>query len=300
MEIMDFKNYILNKEIPTGIILTGDEGLISIYLEQLYKTFKCKKVNNIQDVLAERSIKINFQDPNLVYIIFEDDIFRKNSKLWNSDIKNIIFIYSSLNKTESFAKAFEPNIIRMNFPENVFKSLFKNKLNIKEDDINWLINEGKSNYFYCTNEADKISIFDKNLHQSLFNEFKKNKIICKKDNIEAFDFTNAINERNKIKALECISKISKYDILKQFSAVYSNLRTALLVLNHVSNSSNIEVKAKELGISKGAYYYISKNCKYTIQELCNDLLLISDYINKIKLGLLDPSDAIYLFILRCI
>lgn len=300
MEIMELKKHILNKELPTGVILTGDEGLISIYLNEIYKTFTCKKVNNIQDVLLERSSKVNFQDSNLVYIIFEDDTFKKNSKLWNNSLKNIVFIYSSLTKTEAFSKAFEPNIIWMKFPENVFKAMIKNKLNIKEEDVNWLIQEGKSNYFYCINEADKIGIFDKSLHQSLFNEFRKDKTICKKDTIEAFDFTNAVSERNKVKSLECLSKISKYDILRQLSAIYSNLRTQLLVINHKSSSSDIETKAKEIGISKGAYYHISKNAKYSLEELCNNLLLISDYINKIKLGLLDPVDAIYLFVLRCI
>lgn len=150
------------------------------------------------------------------------------------------------------------------------------------------------------NEIDKLSLFPKEDHQKLFNVFKQSNTFCHHDDIDSFAFSNAISDRDKVKALELIFKLSKYDMLSQLSISYNTLRNQLLIQNHNTTSTTLEQKAAELNISKGMYYILSKKKNYTVEELCRALYNCSELINNIKLGLIDSEDAINLFVLRYI
>lgn len=299
MEITYLKKCILDKQLPKGVILSGDQVLLTMYLDKIQETFNTKKLDSINTFINIKSSKFKLQKEDLIYIIYEDEEFKNNTSLWNIDLTNVVFIYSSLKKTEKFYKAFEPNIVLFDKLSNdMLKGLIKNRINLNDENIDWIMKQCNYNYFRCLNEISKINIFDKDLHNKLFTKFKQDNILCKNDFNEAFAFADAISDRNKINALELLPKINKYEILKELGGVYNKLKLQLMVLTHNSNSRDIEMKAKELGISKGMYYVLSKKRAYTVEELCRCLIALSEYINKIKLGLLDSVDAINLFILR--
>ena len=242
---------------------------------------------------------VNTIPEDTVYIIKEDEVFKNNATLWGIDLTNIIFIYSNLKKSDKFYKAFEPNIVLFDKLSNdMIKGLIKNRVKLSDEHIDWIMKECDYDYYKCLNEISKINIFEENEHEKLFIKFKQEEILCKKDSLQPFIFTDAIADRNKVLALELLSKINKYDILRELAGIYNKLRIQLMVMTHNSSSKDMEVRAKELGISKGMYYVLSKKRAYTVEELCRCLSALSDYINKIKLGMIDSVDAINLFILR--
>ncbi|WP_300924663.1 hypothetical protein [uncultured Clostridium sp.] len=294
MEIKYFKQAILNKNLPNKVILTGDEAILSMYIEQIYKNFEVKVLNSITDYLSIKSSKFNINNKNIVYLIYNDEIFKTNKNLWDLTLNNVIFVYNELKKNDKFFKAFEAEIIYFNpLIQEQLLGLLMNRINIPEEDIKWIINKCNSNYFKCLNEVEKISIFDIIDHLSLFNYFKKNGIFCKNDNIGSYDFSNAVSDKNKILALELVNKISVNDILPQLSLVYNNLRNQLLVQNSIQT-------AQQLGMNEKLYNVLKRKKNYTIEQLCKCLCILSDYLNKIKLGQLEPIDAINLFILECL
>lgn len=294
MEIMYFKKCILDKKLPNLSILTGDQALISIYKEQIYQNFKIKRLNSFEDYLNIITSKVNF-NKDVTYIIYNDETFQNNSNLWTNKIDNIIFIYDKLLKTSKFYKAFEPNII--NFPkidDSLLTGLIKNRVDIKDEDIEWIIKECRHDYFKCLNEVNKISLFLKENHQQIFYSLIKNNLLCVRDDVEDFAFSNAVTQRDRIKALELSNKIkTSGDVIGQLTLVYNNLRKQLLVQG--SNSS-----AEELGIDSKVYYYLLRNKKYSVEELCKILNYISDGINSIKLGLRSGEDVLSLFIINYI
>ena len=292
MEVKLFKQAILNKSLPPKVILTGDECLLSIYIDQINSLFKAKRLNNINDYLQENNSKFKI-NKDLVYFIYDDELFRTSKSFWDLSLSNVIFVYSKLKKTDSFYKAFE-NII-VDFPtlkDEEIKGVIRNRISVNDDSINYLFENCGKKYFKCLSEAEKISIFDKESHQSLFNQFKKDGILCHIDKIGSYDFVNAITNKDKVRALELVGKVEKDDEVGQLSLIYTSLRNQLQVQNNVS--------LQEMNISESLYRMLLKKKVFTTQELVNILLTISSLLNKIKQGQLDPVDALYLLILRCL
>lgn len=301
MEFLELKNKILKKELPDFFIFAGDSDLINIYLDKIKEFKEVKVLTSIKDYLNIKQSKINIIDNDYVYLIKEDEIFKENSSLWNNNYPNLIFIYTNLKKTDKFYKAFEKDIVYFNkLTQEDLKGAIKYKVTLPDEDIEWIIKECKGSYSLIMNEVDKLSLFPKEDHQKLFNIFKQSNIFCHHDDIDSFAFSNAISDRDKVKALELIFKLSKYDMLSQLSISYNTLRNQLLVQNHNTTSTTLEQKAAELNINKGMYYILSKKKNYTIEELCRALYNCSELINNIKLGLIDSEDAINLFVLRYI
>ena len=295
MDIKYFKQAILDKKLPDKVILTGDEALLSMYLQQLYKNFNIKVLNSITDYLSIKSSKFELNNDNTAYLIYNDEVFKTNKNLWDLPYSNVIFIYNDLKKSDKFFKAFESIIVYFNpLTHEQLLGLLMNRINIPEEDIEWLIKECDSNYFKCLNEIEKITVFeDITQHKSLFNSFVRAGQLCPNTSLKAYDFCNAITDRKKLLAIELINKVPSNDILGQLSLIYTSLRNQLLV-----QSGN--VSAQDLGMSDKLYNVLKKKKSYTIQDLSKCLAVLSDYINKIKLGQLDSTDAINLFILECL
>ena len=298
---MDFKvlkQNILNKTLPDNLMLAGDPILIQIYLDKISSLFNIRVLNNLYDYLSLKNSKLK-EDTNIIYIIKEDEVFKNNSSLWGLKYNDLVLCYPNLKK-EKFYKAFENNIVYFNkLTDDDLIGGIKFKVDLDDNQINLLIQSNNHDYYRIMNDVDKLAIFDKANHKKLFNIFKQDKIICIQDIIEDFAFSNSILDRDKIKALQILDKTSKQDILSCLTLAYNNLRNQLLVQNHLSNNKNLEERAKELNLNKGLYYILNKKINtYSTQELCFMLLALGNYLNNIKLGLIDSLDAVYLFVMR--
>lgn len=292
MDVMEFKNKILNQSLDNYYIMTGDEALISIYLEELLIKFKVKFLNSIDNYISITSSKL--KDNYNLYIIKEDTLFKEDNKYWSLDLNNVVFIYNNLDKREKFYKYFENNIIYFDkLADNLLHGIIANRVNIAKEDINWIIQKCNSNYFLCLNEINKISCFDKKEHQNLFNIFKKEEIICKKDKVDNFEFSNALLDKNKTLSFELVDKISPDDIIGQLNLIYTNFKNLLLVKGG-------NEPAEKLNMNPKLYYILSKKNSYSTQDICNILLCINSLLYKIKLGKITVIEAINLLLLRCL
>lgn len=291
MEILDLKKKILNKTLPNITILTGNEVLLTIYVQKLYEQFTVLKLKSIEEYFSINSSKFNV-NKDRVYLIEEDEIFKNKPAYWKIDFKNVVFIYKNLTKSSTLYKAFESNIVVFKEIDSAtLKALLQSKLNIDEDSIKYLLDKCNLDYFKCVNEADKIAIFDSKEHQKLFNLFKAQNIMANQDAPNPFEFTNAVCNRQKALCISLINKIKKENIILELSSIYNALKLRLLIKYKAQTY-------KELGISEKQYSFINNNQKFTSEELLKALLFLSDALNKIKYGLLTNIDALNLFVLR--
>lgn len=300
MEYTILKQAILQNKIIPNIILAGDPILIDVYINKIASITTIKKLDNISQYFDLNNNKFKI-DSNVIYVINDEQDFKSNNSLWDIDRSHLILCYPNLKK-EKFYKAFEKDIIYFNkLTDEDLVGAIKFKANLSDSNIEKLISSCDHNYYKIMNELDKISIFNNYEHDKLFSRFASDNILCYEQKIDNFALSNSVLDRDKIKALQILSRIDNNNILGYLALIYVNLKNLLLVQNHCSNSNDIEVKAKELGISKGLYYILyKKKNKYTTEQLCINLIYLSNLINKIKLGLTDSLEAIYLFILRCI
>ena len=292
MEVLELKKLILDNKLPNNLILTGDEALLDIYLNQIYDRFTILKCNSVKDYLIKKANKFKVEKENSFYLVYEDDNFRTNSDLWVKELTNIILVYKKLDKKDKFYKAFEQNIVW--FPaltDDQLKGLINNRVTLSENKIDWLINNCNHNYFKCLNEVNKLQVFDKKSHNDLFDLFKETNVFSQSYVFQPYAFVNAVSDRNKKEALKILLDLPKDEPIGQLSLCYANLRNQLLVQG--GNQT-----AEQLGINPKVYYVLSKKRNYSIEELCRALLGISDLITKIKTGLIDQVVAINLFVMR--
>ena len=57
MEVLELKKLILDNKLPNNLILTGDEALLDIYLNQIYGRFTILKCNSVKDYLIKKANK---------------------------------------------------------------------------------------------------------------------------------------------------------------------------------------------------------------------------------------------------
>lgn len=290
MEWEQLKKNILNKNLPNLVILTGDDYLVNAYLEQIRNNFTTKTLNNIQNYFDTIQSKTNNIDT--VYILKNDATIKENVNIWNYTYKNIVIVFDKLDKKTKFYKAFEPNIVYFDALDNkLLKGLIKNRVNVNDTDIEWLMQVCNYDVFRCLNDADKIKIFKSDEHQYIFNELKKDGLIGVIDNLNSFELSNAIINRNKYVSLQLLNKLKKDEIIGQLALIYNSLRNTLIVQCANTYTSDLKMSEKQ-------YKYLLMNKKYSVKELCFALVFISNNLNKIKYGQIEPIDALNLFILE--
>lgn len=290
MEWEELKKGILNKTLPNLVILTGNEYLVNVYIQQIKSNFTSKNLTTIQNYFDNICSKTNNDD--VVYILKDDDIIKENTSIWNYAYKNLVLIFDKLDKKTKFYKAFERNIVYFEALDNkLLKGLIKNRINVSDVDIEWLMQVSNYDVFKCLNDADKIKIFDPDKHQYIFNELKKDGLIGVIDNLNSFELSNAIINRNKYMSLQLLSKLKKEDIIGQLSLIYNSLRNTLIAQCAKTYTSDLKMSERQ-------YKYLLMNKKYSIKELCFALVYISDNLNKIKYGQIEPVDVLNLFILE--
>ncbi len=291
MEIKNLRKAIIDKALPSFTIFTGNEVLMHIYLDEIYKNFSYKFLTTINDYITIKNSKFNVYSKDTIFIIKEDEDFKSNTSLWNYKFENVVLIYSNLRSSDKFYKAFEPNIVKfIELPKEMLYGVIEKRLNIKESDINWIMQECDNDYYKCLNEVEKISIFDKQEHQKLFNEFKSTGILCKRDKMNPFDLVNAVSDRNKVECLNLLPLLSENDVLSQLSLIYTNFKNTLLVRGGKENFL-------QSGVNPNLYNVLIRKTKYSTEELCSNLILLSSLINKIKWGYISSIDALNVFIL---
>lgn len=305
MEIYELKQKILDNQIPSFLIFTGEETeLINIYIKQIEsKLNKTHKVlNSLKQYLNLKLQKNIFNQAIDFVIIKDDDEFIKNKKLWTltkNITDHVILVFSAI--PTDLNKEFLNVIVKFNkmdletIRNSLLLKLKNNNIELPSKYLDWLIENCSNDYNRCLNEIDKILIFkdDTRNKQELFKQFVKEDIFHTDVPDCIFDFSNAFIERR----IKDVYKI--YEDLKQtsdgpimiLSVLYNNIRNILLIQS-AANPSAESLNMKE-GQFKALRYKVGK---YSTEELVNMLLLISQYDKSIKMGEIEDRLALEAFL----
>lgn len=204
----------------------------------------------------------------------------------------IIFICDEIKKTKDLTKkviALGCEIIDFSTIDDV---TFNNLLNehiemngyiVDEKAKNLIIKNCLNNLDIAIQEIDKLSLVDKNITESIVNTYGS-----VEENLDTFEFSNAVVAKNFDKAFDILDKllaggIDAYSIVGLLASSFVNMYMVKDAINH--NLSDDEI-AKKFGYSStGRVYVMKKNGKiYTQDQLKEIILGLSDLDIKIKTG----------------
>lgn len=296
MEFKELKNKILKKELPSFVVLAGDIDVIQVYKEKIYSLFNITKINSITDYLKILQSKI--QKADTTYLLEDDEIFKEDTTYWGIPFKNLIVIYTDLKKSDKFYKAFDKEVVMFDkLTDMELKGAIRYKLDIKETDLDWVVENCNHNYNKIMNEIDKVCIFPVATHQTTFDQFKRMNLFSLSDTTDAYAFVNSVTDRNNLKMIDMLNNMNSQDVLGNMTMVYNSLKNLLIVKTHILKSRDTQSRANELGMSKGLYYVLSQKTGYTVEELCRTLLNLIESMNNIKTGKIEALEALKLFTL---
>lgn len=164
--------------------------------------------------------------------------------------------------------------------------------------IHYLIDSCHNNYDIIINELNKIIIYLNNKTEITDNEVKE--IVSKYTEIDNFKFSDAIINKNMIKAFSILEELqnNNVDAIMLIGLLASQYRTILgvLILNNENKSDSeiasiLEIHPYRVKMAKEKSYY------FTIELLKEHLCFLAELDAKIKKGLLEGYKALEMFIL---
>lgn len=302
MDITKLKEELLNNIVRPIYVFTGEElALQDIYIDKICQVSGLQKVvvDNLKSIYNKLSARTIVKVAPKVYCIRNDDSYLREDKVWEKIIsgKNqggniIVFRYTGIDKKGKFCKAHQDvmtefNFIGANLLRNRLQAITKWPNQYCED----LVKLCGCNYGRIQNELYKLNILAKVNKYSLetaYLEAKKSNIIHQEIGDIIFDFTNAIVERNIVKAYDLYEKIKKTDEgpLKLVTVLYNSFRNILIVQSTPQNQRTEEI----LGISRAQIFVTSQKCdRYNIYELVDIVKLLQKMEKGIKTGEVDVS-----------
>lgn len=302
MDITVLKEELLQGKLRPTYIFTGDElALQDIYIDKICEISGLEKVvvDNLKSVYSKLSARTLVKVPPKIYCIRNDEHYVKDDKVWDKVMQGknqgnniIVFRYTGLDKRGKFCKAHESILTEFAF---VGESLLVNRLKaITKWPIQYcedLVRICGCNYGRIQNELYKLQTLAKVNNYSLGNayiEAKKHNLIHKEIGDIIFDFTNAVVERNIVKAYELYEQLKKTDEgpVKLISVLYNSFRNIMIVQSTPANERTEDV----LGLSKGQIFVTAQKCdRYTIYEIVDIVQLLQKAEKGIKTGELDVN-----------
>lgn len=305
MDISVLKSQILEKKLNPVYLFIGDElALQDIYVDKIVEVSGYKKViiDSLVEVYRKFSAKTLFKVEPKVYVIRNDEPYLKNVDIWEKVISGkglkgniIIFKYSNIDKRGKFYKTHEQiatefNYVGVSMLKNRIQAITKLPLNYCEQ----LVQFCGCNYGHILHTIENIKMLSEINGYNIitaYNEAYKSKLIHEEIGDIIFEFTNAIVERNIVKAYDLYEKIKQTDEgpIKLLSVLYSSFRNIMIVQSTSKSQRTEEV----LGLTKGQIYVTSQKCdRYNIFEVVKIVKLIQKIESGIKTGLIDQNYAI--------
>lgn len=302
MDIVELKSELVQGKVRPTYVFTGDElALQDIYVDKICEVSGLKKVvvDNLKSVYGKLSARTLVKVEPKVYCIRNDEFYYKDDKIWNKVIngknqgKNIIILrYTGLEKRGSFNSAHSDILVDFKY---VSAPLLRNRLQaITKWPIQYcddLVSMCGCNYGRILSELHKLETLAKVNNYSLntaYLEAKKANMIHKEVGDIIFDYTNAVVERNILKAYQLYEQIKKTDEgpLKLVTVLYNSFRNILIV----QSTSPKERTEEVLGLTKSQIYVCSQKCdKYTLHELVSIIKLLQQLEKGIKTGEVDVN-----------
>lgn len=302
MQIWDLKKAIVENNIPHFLILTGEERtLLFTYLDEIEGKLNIKHmtVSTLVDAYSKVSSKSLLDTSKKLVVVKEDKSSLSDDKLIRSLMSSsnyVVLVLTSIDKRSLSGKIYANNVVSFDkLSSDMLVKVLMAKAQVKESYMKWLVEVCDRDYGRCLNELDKVTLFPRDQHNTLFEKFARDGIIYCEIPDCIFDFSNAVMKRN-IK-----ESYSLWDDLKRrgdspiqiFSVLYSNFRNLMIVQlspNPTKESTGLEDKQiNGIKWNKG---------KYSDRELVDTVLLIGELDNMIKQGLITEEVSMEYFLAK--
>lgn len=275
MDIKELKNNVEQNTLSDDILIfkySKDKFLCEHYINNIAKNKKLELL--YIDSLDEIPNDDFFDAANSTYLyIYETDTLLEA----DPDLKNVIILCQKVSK--------EINIDYIEFPEIKewqIEDFLKYRLpGLSMDQIKWLCEICKYNYYRLDNEAKKIEIFDKTMQPIIFNQMSEEGAFSDLNNLNIMNLITAIMQKDFITINNILSDLRNIDIEG----------TGLVTLGIKQFKSNIEVLSNNvwnpsMDCTEKQFRYLKwkPNNNYTLDQMINIYEFLVSQDEKLKQG----------------
>lgn len=300
-----------------------DKGLIKSEVDNIIKKISNSEIikydivsTDISDVIEDAST-VSLFSKNKVFIL-DDAFFLTNKNIdkieelehyiehYNPDSYCIFICYSEkldarkkINKLLSKHKVIEGNKADIKYLNDYVKANLDSD-NYKMEDIDFFLKRVGSNIFNINNELDKLKM--KVLDSKVITNEDIDKVTNKVMEDEIFTLTDAIILKDTNKALSLLDEFlnQNYDEIQIMMLLFNQFHFLYQVKRLLNKSYKERDIADTLEVNPyRVKYSIKKLYSYSELDLLNYIKRLAKMDHDIKLGLMDKSLALKLFILYC-
>ena len=302
MNILDLRNLICKKNLPSLLILTGEEaGIQDVYIKQIVaqKGGKIKCFNSLADLWAYR---LNTRIVTAgVLLVRNDEKILDDEEAWKclealKSYSGIIIIkFGKLDKRLKFGKTFADSIVDFErlTPEQLSKYIVA-KLSCTQEQAVELALVCGCDYLRAMLECDKISRFGKiNKIKSpvaTFDEAVLNGVVSRSESDNVFEFVDLLVKRD-------LKAIGRWQVLKQhgesgvkvLSLLFTAFRNVLIAQSDPGGKGVTE----RTGRAPFLYFKAKENSGHFKNEALEKILtFLKELEQGIKLGKYDEENVI--------
>lgn len=298
MTIVELKSQIMQNQLHNVYVFTGDEiGIINIYLNQMSKVLNMPitRADSVASIYSKCTTRSMFGNTVGFYVIRNDSDIMKEEKAYqtlSADIgKNVIvLLYDKIDSRLKFGKFFKDYTVQFEkLAPNILKSYIKKAIDLKDANIEKLMDLCSCSYDMCMLEIDKIKSFDSASDPNkVFQELLGTGAIYQPQENDVFQFTNAVCSRNYENAFKIADNLLSDGMssIVLLGTLYSSLKAIMLIQCCEGDICNTT------GLDNKQVYFNKKYCdRYQTSELVEAVKLISKTVDDIKNGYIDDSYA---------
>ena len=299
--------------IPHYMIWFGEEQkIIDMYLDRIKSFYKPVHCDSVAFVVNQLRVK-SLDKSNKIYIVTEDDEYRKNEQAWNNvkemlnKSKHILLLrYASVNKKLKFYTQQKDSFTEfIHLQPDILTSYIQKDINLSDDNCEKLISMCGNDYGRILLEVDKLNQYLDRKRKDIFPNDAFS-ILCEQGAIYSeigditFELTNAVLGGYPDKAIQKLDEAKRKGepTLRIISILYDGFR------NLVSYNALGKDK-KDAGKRTGLTGWQIKQCidlngGYSMKELIRNMMLCQRVESGIKQGTIEEEIALEYCILSCL
>ena len=299
--------------IPHYMIWFGEEQkIIDMYLDRIKSFYKPVHCDSVAFVVNQLRVK-SLDKSNKIYIVTEDDEYRKNEQAWNNvkemlnKSKHILLIrYANVNKKLKFYTQQKDSFTEfVHLQPDILTQYIQKDINLSDSNCEKLITMCGNDYGRILLEVDKINQYLDRKRKDIFPNDAFS-ILCEQGAIYSeigditFELTNAVLGGYPDKAIQKLDEAKRKGepTLRIISILYDGFR------NLVSYNALGKDK-KDAGKRTGLTGWQIKQCidlngGYSMKELIRNMMLCQRVESGIKQGTIEEEIALEYCILSCL
>lgn len=302
MTITELKERIMERNLSNFYIFTGTEiGIQNIYLNQMAKVLNLPitRADSVLSIYSKCTSRSLFGNEIGFYVIRDDNDITKQENVYTkieNEIGNnvIVLLYEKIDSRLKFGKYFKDKIVEFEkLNPMILKNYIKKVCPLNEKNLAELSNEVSGCYDLALLECSKVNSYAKATSCSVDSAFRKlidSGVICRREEANVFDFTDAVMRRQTTLAFKLSENLlnNGTQSINILGTLYNTVKSVLLI--QVCENSDI---SGTTGLDNGQIYFNKKYVgKYNSSDLVYYMKLIAGIVDKIKNGKIDDMFSI--------